>query len=882
MSAQGNMRDSGTSAPSPATGKIAGYVEEVELYDKSTQKWNNQCKKILRRYKDDRGGDGTIESQQRRFNVLWANTQTLKPALYARNPKPDIQRRFKDADPIGRVTSDVLERCVTYFTDTDRFFDTVSQSVTDYILPGRGTLWVRYVPHFKQAAEITDDVTKGDDAEAQQEAPEVIDYEEVASDYVHRKDFGHNIARTWEEVWLVWRIVYLTRPEMRARFNKPVGDGTDRVMGDLPPLDYKKENSEGKAVDDAVGKSVIYECWDKTRKLATWFHRSIPDALDQRPDPLRLADFFPTPKPLMMNLVNDSLIPVPLYVEYQDQAAELDNLTMRIANITKAIKVAGVHDASAEGLQRLMNEGTENELIPIQSWTMFAEKGGLKGTIDLLPMKDIAATLLSLYDARDRVKRDLDEITGMSDIVRGNTDPNETARAQSLKASYSNQRISDLQRDVQRYIRETIRLMVDIISTHFQMETIKQISGVRLLTQQEKQAFQAASQPPPIGHNGGPPMQGPAPAGVMAGGSVPPSPPPLPPGVTPEQMQDMMEAPTWEEVEGLIHNNAMRCFRIDIETDSTIKMDEDAEKQSRVEFLTAAGGFLEKAVTAGQAQPAIVPLLCQMLMFGVRAFPVGKELEGAFNSALQKLEKEAANPQPRPDPEMIKIQGQMQIEQQKEQNSQQRAVAEINAKQQAEIAEAAAKAQTDQHLNQLEAERRALELRLEDQAAQRAAEREAQQQQAEWAHEERLAEINARRDITIAEKKAFIAKEQAIEVARINAAATTGEEEEARAVSEVDDTGAIVAPAKPPRDDEMHGKMDDLIKVLVNMAQKPQQDLTSHIQAMAQAQTKHGEAIGNLHKAVTAEREIVRDPKTGKPSGVRVKVAPDKLGKALQ
>jgi hypothetical protein len=227
---------------------------------------------------------------------------------------------------------------------------------------------------------------------------------------------------------------------------------------------------------------------------------------------------------------------------------------------------------------------------------------------------------------------------------------------------------------------------------------------------------------------------------------------------------------------------------------------------------------------------------------------------------------------------MAKVQGQMQIEQTKEQNAQQRAMAEISAKEQADIAEANATAATNQHLNELEAQRRAQEIHLEDQASQREAERAAEQQRAQWDHEERLAKINGDRDIMIAERKAMIAKEQAIEVARISAQATTGEAEEARAIAEADATDG----AGTGRDDELHGKMDDLIKVLMNVAQQPKQDLTPHIAALSKAQAQHGEAIGKLHKAVTAEREIVRDPKTGKPSGVRVKVQPADIGRALQ
>lgn len=754
----------GTGVETDEPRKIARYVEEIELYEKETQKWDRQSKRIIRRYKDDRGGDGTVESQERRYNILWSNTQNLKPILWARNPKSDIQRRYKDSDPVGRVTSDVLERSVSYFTETDHFYNTNAQCVTDYILSGRGTLWVRYVPHFKDApVEVTDDVGPGDENQPQAVAPQVIDYEEVVPDYVHRADFGHNICRTWDEVWLVWRIVYLTKKELKARFVNL----TDAEINAIP-LDYKKQDITGKVIDDGVSKAVIYEAWDKIKREALWFHKTIPDALDDRPDPLRLDNFFPTPKPLFANLANDSLIPVPDYVEYQDQASELDLLTARIAMMTRCLKVVGVYDASSEGLNRMFNEGTENELIPVQQWALLAEKGGMAGAMSLLDIKSIAETLLSAYQARDKVLQDLDNITGMSDIVRGATDPNETATAQALKASYSNQRISDRQRDVQMFARQTIRIMVDIICNHFQIETIKEISGVRLLTQQEKQLY--TPKPPQPAQPGMAPQP-------------PPPPPPLPPNVTPDQMEDMLANPTWEEVGALIKDNAMRCFRIDIETNSTIKADEEAEKQSRVEYVKAVGEYIASALPAGQQHPELVPFLLEGLKFLSRGFPVGKDMEGILNVAIAKLEKAANNPQQKPTPEMMKVQGDQQIAQTKLQGDMQLAHQKQQGDIQLQQAQMQADAQTEQarvHANiQIE------QAKAQAQAAvqTRQNELEAGRRQAELAQEMQLAQIKIAAEADLQLKKAHIAAAASIEVARINAKADDGKEAEAREAS---------------------------------------------------------------------------------------------------
>ena len=90
--------------PNPDLHKIARWVAEIELYERETSTWRRQSKRIVKRYKDDRGQRDDIAFGAR-FNAFWANVQTQMPSLYARNPKPDIQRRFKDSDPeIGRAS----------------------------------------------------------------------------------------------------------------------------------------------------------------------------------------------------------------------------------------------------------------------------------------------------------------------------------------------------------------------------------------------------------------------------------------------------------------------------------------------------------------------------------------------------------------------------------------------------------------------------------------------------------------------------------------------------------------------------------------------------------------------------------------------------------
>lgn len=676
---------------------VVRWIKEIELYESKAEPWVTKSKKILRRYKDERNARETKES---RYNVLWSNIQTLLPALYSKNPKPDFQRRFLDADPVGRVACQVLERATSFTLDKEDFFLTARQCVTDRLLPGRGTVWIRYVPHFaeggegmlgNEGAEIDDDANANEAPNVEQHAssgePIVdVEYEEIDIDYVHWSDFGHTIARTWQEVRAVWRICYLTRDELIKRFGEEKGR---RV-----PLDYKPEDLKGQEVTEYQQKARIYEIWDKTTKKVYWLSRGMmTECLDERDDMLGLEDFFPCPRPMLPNHANDTVIPVPDYAMYQDQANSLDDLTSRCKLLSDALRVAGVYDSSVPGLQQILAGGYDNRLVPVDSWAAFAEKGGVQGAIAFIPMQEIAETLSSLYETREKVKQDLYEITGMADIIRGSTDPDETYGAQKIKSNWASIRLVDMQAEVQRFARDVVVLIAEVLANQFDIKTLAEISGYPLMTAQEKMVAQRIK---------------------ALGGDLP------------DDMEKPFDEPTWEEVDQLLRNANMRHFRLDIETDSTLKMDQTQEKQDRTEFLAAVGDFLK---SAEGADPAMMPLLGQMLMFAVRAFPVGKQLESCLQETVDTLEKRAkqAMDNPQPNPEQIKAQtaitiaqgkqqGDMQAEQQRGQIEMQKLALEAkNDQQKAQLdawvaqMEQRAQAQQAAQEQQLEAQRNALD-----------------------------------------------------------------------------------------------------------------------------------------------------------------------------
>jgi len=751
-----------------ATPTVAFWKNEIQLYERTADKWLKRGRKIMKRYKDVRS---PREDAVTRLNILWSNVQTRMPALYARDPKPECERRFKDKDPVGRQVAEVLERCLDYTIQcTNPFGAILRQAVLDYELPGRATVWVRYVPHFHKPELINesdpnaDERTEGEEVtnDAEDEVDEQrIKYEETLLDYVYWEDFGHTWARTWEEVRAVWRIVYLTREEGVKRFGKEFNDvPLDWQPKTLKDAQVKQDNREQK-------KAIIYEIWDKQEHQVIWLCKNHPRTLDEKEDPLGLENFFPCPPPMFANLTSEELVPTPNFTFYQDQANEIDELSSRITAIGKALKVAGVRDSSAEGLDRLLSEGTENALVPVDGWIALKEKGGLAGVMELLPLKEIAEALGFLREQRQMMIDDVYQITGLSDIIRGLSEPNETATAQQIKGQFAVLRISDSQREVQRFCRDIIRIMAEVIAD-YDIETIKKISGVKLLTQAEKQAINgqiAAAQNPMPTMPGGLPGSAGSPSGPGASGAAQSpgagpgnapmpsqagpapqpqgsagSPSPPAPGASPGIDLTLLKEPSWEEVAALLENPVLREFRIDVETDSTIRLDEDNEREARMNFIEAVSKLIGEASNVPQM---MIPAAGELIMFGIRGFKVARSLERVFEDAIDKLSKAP----PKPDPEMLKEQAKAQATQQ---------AAQIKAQADIQIAQAQqqAQAQEDRLRTQFEAQRNQQDMAAKAQHEQALAEInnrfEAEKAQFEEAAKEKIAAAKNATDIQIA------------------------------------------------------------------------------------------------------------------------------------
>lgn len=658
---------------------IRQYWREIERYAKTVNQWQDDGRMIERLYLDE---DRDENRQQRRMAILWSNIETLKPAVYGKLPAVVCSRRYKDRDPTGRTAAEVLERATNTMLEFAKAHETFSMCRDDRLLPGRGTAWIRYEAEIGQYPNEKPE-NKGDAAENEAAPAERLESEYVCVDYVHWEDFGHNVARTWKDVWLVWRCVYKTKDEVAERFGQEIANSLSYTVK-APGAGYNSQASN-EADDDHAR---IYEIWDKRRNTASWLCEDMRQQfLDSGEPPLDFRDFFPCPEPVYATKSSRKLVPRPDYVFYRDQVKEINDLTDKIHNMTGWLIIKGFVPGSPSKItdpiaKAVADSGNKELITEIESWTEWTERGGAGRLIDWLPLDMIIKAITAAIEARNQLIQDIFQITGLSDIIRGESDPNETLGAQTIKAQTSSRRISTTKNEMARFCRDCAHLVAEVIAEKFEPENIAKLTG-----------FTYVPPPPPMAGMGMPNLiRLPAPAGA------PPVLPPPPQGMAAPMMPGMGAPmpgqPAGEGARGLtasaappagasdpalvfgpeviqlLRDDEMRSFRIEIETDSTVAADIAMDQQRRTQFVDSVGLYLEKVGAAMQESPSLGEIAKELLMFAMRGFHVGRQMEDVVERAFEQMKQEAQQKQanPAPDPNIAKVQGQLQIAQQKAQS----------------------------------------------------------------------------------------------------------------------------------------------------------------------------------------------------------------------
>lgn len=591
--------------------KVRKWCGRIELARKREKHWRAEARKIIEIYEGAR-------PESTPFNILFSNTETLAPALYSRLPRPVVERRFRDKDALGRATAQALKRGLEFSMDSgvegeyQPFHESIRDSVLDALLPGRGGIRLRYSAYVEEE-------------EGSAPSGEKVCFESIEYDRVY---FGY--AKKWCDVpWVAFES-YLDKAAMEKEFGKAVAEDTKYSA-------QEEKEGEGKSGEERKTDektALVYEVWEKRSRSIIWLSPDYgKELLRVDEDELGLDGFYPMPPPLRLLRKSNNLAPTALYKQYENQAKELNKLTVRLNRLIEACKVRGVYNGMVVEIEQVLKQD-DNGLVPAQN-VQGLENGGLEKNIWLLPLEKIQQTIAQLYEARERCKQVIYEITGISDILRGSTKASETLGAQKIKESWGTMRLKRMQGEVQEYVRECLRLTAEIMAKHFSEETWAEMTQMQLPTSQDlaaaQQMIEAGRQLQAIG---------------------------LPPPPDIQQAQQMLAAPSWPAVLQVLRNDLSRQYRVDIETNSTIEPEAAEDKEHIAEITNAMSQFLNGVAPMVESGIMDFEIAKFMLLAIVRRFRFGTELE----DALEQMRP----PEPKADPN---AQAKAEIEKQKLENS---------------------------------------------------------------------------------------------------------------------------------------------------------------------------------------------------------------------
>jgi hypothetical protein len=761
------------------------WLDALKEYERSVDKWHKQCENLDKLYsKSDKA-----DSADREYSIFWANLEVLKPAVYARPPVPVVAPRFKDGNPIAREASDVLERTLVVVSESADIDGLMRETRDEYLRYSRGSAWVRLAGQS----------------------------DEVAFDWVPYCDFAHEPARAWRNVNWVARRVWMTRKAGEERF----GEAFAGV-----PMKREKQGDGDNAEYKTSNKAAVWEIWCKSSGKVYFVAEDHADILDEQDPWLDLRGYFPCPRPVYGTTVPGSLRPVPDVVQYKDQIEEINDYTARIAALAEGLRLKGFYAAGASDLGDAIETAVKSldnraTLVPVSSFGALGG-GSLKDSIVWLPVTDVIATITALVELRRVVIEDVYQITGISDIVRGSSDAGETATAQQIKAQWGSLRIRERQQELVRFARDLIRIAGEIVAENFPPQVLAEMSQTQLPSAEAKAQAQQFMQQ----------------AAMMAQqAQATGQPAPEPPKDQIKAAQKALKLPAFEDVAAFLKNDRARGFVIEIETDSTIQPDEDADKQRRIEFVTAVGGLFQQAAPLVMQAPMLGPFALELMKFAAQAFRAGRPLEMTLDQLGEAVEGmgEMQQEPPQPDPtEQLKLK---------------------QAEMSMQAMEREAQVSAEKHGMDLEMKREELAIKREETAMKR------------QSMGMDLTAMRAKHEMGLSEQFNGMQMRQA----EAEAAAPTDEmqmaleqldgrigEIEGGAMPEAG-TGDFRNPMKAPR----QPKPSDVLAAITEGQAMTQAAIEQSTMAMQQS-------LAQLAQLIAAPKQVVRDPQTGRVVGVQI------------
>lgn len=653
------------------------WIERIDAAWTRETEWMKNAEMAVKAYTNEASyyPEGSLYD----YNILHSNVETIVPAIINSPPVPDIRQRFDSDDETARDLANLLERAISVQIDDSKLANELESQAQDGFLAGRGVVRVRFYadiePNEVEALEEAEDELKQrrkspgndemagdgseDDADSEdgkagsRYGSDDVSNEHVCYEAVSWRDYQHGPAKRWQDrPWESFRHVC-------------------EDMQELADPDYwqAQQETDPKPSESKSGDYTIYEIWDKKKKQVH-FISAEGIWLKSIDDPLELECFFPAATPVQPLTIVGRLMPVNPFSIYKKLAEELDIQTKRIKILTRAMQLkGGFVGGVADDLKRLA-EADDNELIAISGVEAVAGAGSLDNLISWWPIDRYVQVLRELVANREQTKQAIYEITGISDIVRGASKASETLGAQQIKSQWGSLRIKKMQTLMANSARELISMTAEIIMSKFSHETLQEMTGVQLIVPEQ--------------------LRQPLPSPQLTGDPQRDQP------MVQQWQQAMQERQAQidkiERLAALLTNKKLNGYRVDIETDSTVRADLTQKKSEMAEFLNGTAQYFAAMAPVVQSGGASVakPVI-DLYAAASRVYDLGKGAEDALDQMIAAAEQSAeaaANAPPQPNPDVIKAQSdaesqkaKLQLDQQKQMGEAQKAAAEFQMRQ---------------------------------------------------------------------------------------------------------------------------------------------------------------------------------------------------------
>lgn len=628
---------------------------QTQQDDETEKQWRDEARAAVAVFEAVRDNTGVaLYSGRPVFNIFHSNVETMVPAVYNSTPIPDVRRKFGDRDPVARLASQIAERALDATLDSQDIDTLMKAAVRSALTAGWGNARVRY------RAEVD-----GDRLIHEEVRPDLVRWDKV----VRGPGGDHNEVPWWafphdmtkrEIAGLLRFAEHLTDEQKDERLRTmPFGGGA------------KDQDGTEQRPDRGVFRTArIWEVWDKDSKAVIFFAEAdakLPLLVEH--DPLGVSTFFPMPKPLQAIHRVSGLTPVCPHNVYADLVDEIESVTRRIKGVVSNMRTRALADPKLKQDIEKLTEAGDSEVVSASAAELFGPTGvqKLEDLIAWWPVEQDVKVLQQLIAHRESVKQIIYEVTGISDILRGATQASETATAQQIKATWGSQRVQELQAEVARYARDLLRMMAEVIFNKFDDQTIRNMTLLpepvdrdaigaqaeqQIMAQIKAQQQQAPQQ---VGPDGQPLPQEPA--------------QPDPQMIEAAKQQAIAQAEQLAEQQfqtalGVLRSQ-LRWYRVDIETDSTIKANLVADQEQVASFVGMTAQFFGAAAQMAQVAPEMLPPMTAIWSkIATKSYKLGKGADEIMDKIVDAANQAVANgmgkQQSGPSPEELEHERAMQ------------------------------------------------------------------------------------------------------------------------------------------------------------------------------------------------------------------------------